>query len=103
MSAYRILFIAWAVLLIGLIVGCATTGTTGPGISDAKGIEAKIADLSKQVAQNAGRDSRYNDDMTFRMAVSGLILLGLSYPIGKLVWLIGRRAKRLTGTKKGEA
>ncbi len=46
---------------------------------------------------HAGRDVNTNDAWTLRLLGCGVLLLGLSYPVGKLVWLaalgLGRRAR----------
>lgn len=47
---------------------------------------------------HAGRDVNTNDAWTLRLLGFGVLLLGLSYPVGKLVWLALATIRRKTGS-----
>lgn len=56
-------------------------------------VQAQAAGWLSQQDQRAGRDLRSNDGWWIGLMVLGLILLGLSYPVGKLIWLWGSRMR----------
>ena len=66
-------------VLLALIGACAAQ--TRVGISPT--IEAELAALHNEV--KAGRDS--NSTLVFSLAVGGLALCALAYPVGKLIWM----------------
>lgn len=63
-----------------------------------KGVETRLAtkiDNSRKIdAQNVETFvSQEADKWVQRMLAAGLVLMGLSYPVGKVIWIIGERAK----------
>ncbi len=67
--------------------------------SSIAGIRADVRELSTALAQfkteqSAGRDVNQNDKWTMRLLGLGTLLLGLSYPIGKIVWLASTALSR---------
>ncbi len=66
------------------------------------GVRADVRELNTALAQmkseqTAGRDVNQNDKWTLRLLGLGVLMLGLSYPIGKIVWIatvaLSRRAR----------
>jgi hypothetical protein len=69
-------------------------GARAGGDADASiaGIRAEIRELSAAMVQvrseaRAGRDIQQNDPWTLRLLGLAVMMLGLSYPVGKLIWL----------------
>ncbi len=62
--------------------------------TELKGVSAALVQMRTDLT--AGRDIQTNDPWTLRLLGVGLLLLGLSYPVGKLVWttLGGDRLRR---------
>ncbi|GJQ27144.1 MAG: hypothetical protein HBSAPP02_21760 [Phycisphaerae bacterium] len=84
-------------------VGCVHPAAVAGGEADAsisalrmelKGVSAALVQMRTDL--KAGRDIQTNDPWTLRLLGAGLLLLGLSYPVGKLVWtkLGGDRLRR---------
>lgn len=83
--------------------GCVHPAAVAGGDADAsiaalrtelKGVSAALVQMRTDLT--AGRDIQTNDPWTLRLLGAGLLLLGLSYPVGKLVWttLGGDRLRR---------
>lgn len=83
--------------------GCVHPGAMAGGDADAsvaalraelKGVSAALVQMRTDLT--AGRDIQTNDPWTLRLLGAGLLLLGLSYPVGKLIWttLGGDRFRR---------
>ncbi len=90
-----------------VLSSCVATGASGGRDADASvsGIRAEVKELSAALVDlrtdlRAGRDVNNNDTWTLRLLGLGLMLMGLSYPVGKLVWIatvaIRQKAMRLT-------
>jgi hypothetical protein len=63
------------------------------------GIRAQVGELNTALAQvrtelHAGGDVNQNDKWTLRLLGLGVLMLGLSYPIGKIVWLASTAVTR---------
>ena len=89
---------------------CLAHETTAGADADSSiaAVRTQIRDLSTALVQvktdlRAGGDVNQNDKWTLRLLGAGVLLLGLSYPIGKVVWLatlaVSRRAAALHGGK----
>jgi outer membrane murein-binding lipoprotein Lpp len=92
---------AWPALLSA---GCAATAAGGGRDADASinGIRTELRDIRSAFVQmeqklSAGRDVNQNDKWTLRLLGGGLLLLGLSYPVGKLTWLMTGTLRRKAG------
>jgi hypothetical protein len=62
-------------------------------------LRVQVEDLNSALVQwhstvSAGGNIHQNDDWTLRLLGLGLVLMGLSYPVGKLVWLISGNLQR---------
>lgn len=69
-------------------------------------VRAEVREMSNTLARfesdmHAGGDISANDAWTLRLLGLGVMLLGLSYPIGKIVWLAVVALKQRTGGLKG--
>lgn len=69
--------------------------------SSIAGIRTEVRELSTALAQfkteqSAGRDVNQNDNWTLRLLGLGVLLMGLSYPVGKIVWLATSALSRRT-------
>lgn len=78
----------------GPFVGCISPHAHAGRDADASisGIRAEVQEMSAALAKfetrlNAGGDISTNDAWTLRLLGLGVMLLGLSYPVGKIVWL----------------
>ena len=65
-------------------------------------LRGEIRELIAAVAvirtdMHAGRDVNENDKWTMRLLGLGVLMLGLSYPIGKIVWIATSAAARRAG------
>lgn len=76
------------------LAGCIAHGTSAGRDADASisGIRADVREMNAAMVQlktdvRAGRDVNTNDKWTLRLLGLGVMLLGLSYPIGKMLWL----------------
>ncbi|HKQ48157.1 MAG TPA: hypothetical protein VJZ71_08825 [Phycisphaerae bacterium] len=74
--------------------GCVAHGTSAGRDADASisGLRADVREINAAMVQlksdvRAGRDVNTNDKWTLRLLGLGVMLLGLSYPIGKMLWL----------------
>ncbi len=81
-------------VLICLGASCVSPGARAGRDSDASisGLRADVNELNAALVQlksdvHAGHDVNTNDKWTLRLLGLGVLLLGLSYPIGKFVWL----------------
>jgi hypothetical protein len=81
-------------MLICLFASCVAHGTTAGRDADASiaGLRAEVREMNAAMVQlktdiRAGRDVNTNDKWTLRLLGLGVMLLGLSYPIGKMLWL----------------
>jgi hypothetical protein len=92
-----------AVMSLTSSVGCLAHGATAGRDADASiagarmtlhDFNAALADIETRL--EAGRDILHNDNWTVRLLGLGVLLLGLSYPVGKIVWIaavaVSRRA-----------
>jgi hypothetical protein len=77
-----------------LFASCVAPGARAGRDADASisGLRAEVRDMNAALVQlktdvRAGRDVNTNDKWTLRLLGLGVLLLGLSYPIGKLLWL----------------
>lgn len=94
----------WACVVV-ILSGCAgpTNQTAGgdamnAGVASVKGdlrlgrdvTLARLFDLHKESEINFSRrwEQSIGDKFSERMAIGGAILMGLSYPAGKLIWLL---------------
>lgn len=92
-----LIFATVASFALGCIAPAARAGRDAD--SSIAGIRAEIRELSTAFAQietkqSAGRDVNQNDNWTMRLLGLGTLLLGLSYPIGKIVWLASSALSR---------
>lgn len=96
----------WFLLTAGCVGGCVSTdsGRDMTGIkSTIAGFEQRNAVKVENTRKIVARDIKENTDaVLMRILGVGFVLMGLSYPIGKLVWCMGhktiktaRRATRL--------
>lgn len=76
------------------MISCVAHGTSAGRDADASisGLRADVHEMNAALVQlktdvRAGRDVNTNDKWTLRLLGLGVLLLGLSYPIGKFVWL----------------
>jgi len=81
--------------------GCVAHGTSAGRDADASiaGLRADVREMNTALVQlktdvHAGRDVNTNDKWTLRLLGLGVMLLGLSYPIGKLVWILSGAIQR---------
>jgi hypothetical protein len=90
-------------LMLSLWAGgsCVDHGARAGGDADASiaGIRAEFKELSAALVQvrseaRAGRDIQQNDPWTLRLLGLAVMMLGLSYPVGKLIWLSLARRER---------
>lgn len=91
----------FAVFAFTLNFSCILSGASAgrDANSSIAGIRAEVRELSTALAQikteqSAGRDVNQNDNWTMRLLGLGTLLLGLSYPIGKIVWLASSALSR---------
>ena len=77
-----------------LFASCVAHDTNAGRDADASiaGIRAEVRDMNAALVQlktdiRAGRDVNTNDKWTLRLLGLGVLLLGLSYPVGKILWL----------------
>jgi outer membrane murein-binding lipoprotein Lpp len=96
--------LAGLLTMICLFASCVAHGTTAGRDADASiaAVRADVREINAAMVQlktdiRAGRDVNTNDKWTLRLLGLGVMLLGLSYPIGKMLWLapgaIQRRAR----------
>lgn len=83
-----------ALAMICLAASCIAPAARAGRDADASisGLRADVNEMNTALVQletdvHAGRDVNTNDKWTFRLLGLGVMLLGLSYPIGKFVWL----------------
>jgi hypothetical protein len=72
------------------------------------GVRADVRELSAALWQvrselRAGGDVNQNDKWTLRLLGLGVLMLGLSYPVGKVVWLASTSLGRRAGISRPEA
>lgn len=109
----------------GLILLCLAGGCASPGqpavkveppqvvtradvSAEVAPVIAAVASLDKKVSRveqsGSGNSTRIDnstvDRWAVRLLVSGCVLLGLTYPLGKLLWLMSGRLKRRLGGRK---
>jgi len=116
-----LLYLALIATVINWISGCAASDQARQGTVELQAdlempvsasLEAALASLKAKVTQEAQEikqstqtalvafqrvDNSTSDKVVNRMAIVGVLLLGLSYPIGKAIWIItgkGRKAVR---------
>lgn len=94
----------------GTMIGCLSPQSHGGRDADASiaGIRAEVREMSAALAKfetrlNAGGDISTNDAWTLRLLGLGIMLLGLSYPVGKIVWLAIIALRRKTDEAVGAA
>lgn len=98
------LLIAILALLVGACVcGCIaaspSTQQTGGGdnatlVTENNGLKAEVTALRAKLEINTGGGD-VNEPVTGWILAGGFVLLSLSYPVGKLVWLFTGRASRV--------
>ncbi len=87
-----------------VFVNCVQPGARAGRDADASiaGVRAEVHEMNSALAQmkseqTAGHDVNQNDKWTLRLLGLGVLMLGLSYPIGKIVWIasiaLSRRAR----------
>lgn len=84
--------LAVAAILSGL--SCVGSGARAGGNADASiaGIRADVRELNTALLQvrselRAGGDVNQNDKWTLRLLGLGVLVMGLSYPVGKIIWI----------------
>lgn len=92
-----------------ILLGVSLAGMVGciaPHAGAGRDADASVAGLRAEIEQvrtafvelqtdvRAGRDVVSNDKWTLRLLGLGVLLLGLSYPVGKLVWVMSGRLGR---------
>jgi hypothetical protein len=92
-SRHRLFHAVMIFLICGVAGACVHPAAVAGGDADAsiaalrtelKGVSAALVQMRTDLT--AGRDIQTNDPWTLRLLGAGLLLLGLSYPVGKLVW-----------------
>ncbi|MBI5762562.1 MAG: hypothetical protein HZA51_03450 [Planctomycetes bacterium] len=99
------------IVAIAFTVGFLVTGCIQPRAhasrdadSSVAGIRAEVRELSIALAQfkteqSAGRDVNQNDKWTLRLLGLGVLLMGLTYPVGKIIWLTSSAMSRRALTR----
>lgn len=84
-----------------MLCGCVHHAADAGMNADASiaGIRAQVGDMNTALAQirselHAGGDVNQNDKWTLRLLGLGVLMLGLSYPVGKIVWIASTAVKR---------
>jgi len=85
---------------------CVSSGAKAGVNADASiaGIRSEIRDLNTALLQvrsdlRAGGDVNQNDKWTLRLLGLGVLVLGLSYPVGKIIWIATTAVARRTGAR----
>ena len=97
MRSIRIFSLALPLMLASCVHHAAEAGVNAD--ASIAGVRAQIGELNTALAQvrtelTAGRDVNQNDKWTLRLLGLGVLILGLSYPIGKFVWLTSMSVRR---------
>lgn len=89
--------VVWG-LLTGLLVtgllmlaGCATQAAVKVADHLRSNAQAGLMNVNRDSSVQAQGDAMVNDTFTLRLAVSALVIVALTYPVGKLLWLAGTR------------
>jgi len=91
---HRKLIFSLSILSAGSLHGCVAPHAQAGANADASisavrasvdHVRAALVELRSDI--RAGRDVNTNDKWTLRLLGLGVLLLGLSYPLGKIVWL----------------
>jgi len=79
-------------ILLILAGGGCIRGAADQADASTSAFRAEIGELSAALGSvrselRAGRDVNQNDKWTLRLLGLGVLMLGLSYPVGKIIWL----------------
>jgi len=84
-------------------------GCLSPAVSAGRDADASVSMLRSEIREltaavavvrtdmHAGRDVNENDKWTMRLLGLGVLMLGLTYPVGKIVWIASSAAARRAG------
>jgi len=90
--------------IISLVTGACSLQTPPVNVESTvkAAVQAAVVGFHNEIEQRAARDAVNNDTFTFRLMAGGLVLLGLTYPTGKLVWLLTHKSLRTVGLIGGD-